>query len=322
MIWVVMAIFVFVLLWPAMWVDPLNVLRRVLFQATDYYIEGNRLPSFFDGKIFPGSESAWYFYPVSFFWRATPVGLIGLGLALGAMLFKSKFPVSDERRRAILILLLFSILYTLFLSVSDKKFDRYLAPVHVMLDLVAAVGWITLLEASGRSLSTRWPAPNPRTGLAVACCGILGFQLLGVIQTFPYYFNYYNPLLGGGSKAERVMMIGWGEGMDQAARYLNGIPGIKKMGVSSWYADGCFSYFFVGNATSMEEDTSLAEILKASYAVFYIHQWQKQSPSTEVIDYFHRLTPEVIIKIGDLEYIRIYNLRDDTRTISWQVAGR
>jgi len=54
--------------------------------------------------------------------------------------------------------------------------------------------------------------------------GILFIQALSALQTFPYFFSYYNPLAGGSSRAPQVMMIGWGEGMDQAARYLNQKP--------------------------------------------------------------------------------------------------
>ena len=50
---------------------------------------------------------------------------------------------------------------------------------------------------------------------------VVGFQMFLSLRTYPYYFPYYNPLMGGGSTAPYMLNIGWGEGLDQAARYLN-----------------------------------------------------------------------------------------------------
>ena len=41
---------------------------------------------------------------------------------------------------------------------------------------------------------------------------------------YPYYFTYYNPLVGGSRTAPDVMTVGWGEGLDAAARWLNQQP--------------------------------------------------------------------------------------------------
>jgi hypothetical protein len=48
--------------------------------------------------------------------------------------------------------------------------------------------------------------------------------MISALWTFPYYLSYYNPLMGGPRKAPQVMQIGWGEGLDQAGRYLDRNP--------------------------------------------------------------------------------------------------
>ena len=112
---------------------------------------------------------------------------------------------------------------------------------------------------------------------------ILAVQFIGVVGAYPYYLGYFNPLLGGAQKASQVMMVGWGEGLDQAADYLNALPGSKGLKVISWCGEGCFSYFFKGYTIEMDWDMSPAEIQKADYAILYINQLQRQLPSAEVL---------------------------------------
>jgi hypothetical protein len=50
----------------------------------------------------------------------------------------------------------------------------------------------------------------------------------------PYYLGYYNPLLGGGATAQRVMLVGWGEGMEQVGAWLRARPDLGRGPVLSW----------------------------------------------------------------------------------------
>jgi hypothetical protein len=135
---------------------------------------------------------------------------------------------------------------------------------------------------------------------------VILFQAYSALRTHPYYFSYYNPLVGGSTKAPQVMMIGWGEGLDQAARYLNTKPDFDKLRVASWYSDGPFSYFFEGTTIQQDFPADPAEMVKADYIVLYIHQWQRQLPSQEFLNFFEAMTPEKVIDIDGLEYARIY----------------
>jgi len=245
--------------------------------------------------------------PVAYLWRATPVVLTGLILALVALFLPRRLPQSTERRWLALILLLFSVLFTLFLSLSAKKFDRYLLPVFALLDIVAALGWLALLEALGR-MAGRWSLGLRRTGGGLLLGAVLLVQLAGTWQTYPYYLNYYNPLLGGPQKAVNVMMVGWGEGLDQAARYLDQKPNAETMKVISWSADGCFSYFFKGSAATIDYDMSIDSLKRADYVVLYLNQWQRQAPNPEFLAYFEQLQPEYVVRIGGLEYARVYDM--------------
>jgi 4-amino-4-deoxy-L-arabinose transferase-like glycosyltransferase len=304
-LWFAVGAGVFVLLWPAMWVNPISSLSRVFSLASTYASEGHDSRLFFGGIIYDVGQSPWYFYPVAYVWRATPVGLSGLGLTLLALLAPRRLSLTPERRRLAWVLLLFAVLFTLFLSLSAKKFDRYLLPVFAPLDLLAGLGWLSLAEAISSALRR-----NPRWGagllLGVACLA----QAAGTLRTYPYYLNYYNPMLGGDRRAQEVMLVGWGEGLDQAARYLNEKPGAENMKVISWSADGCFSYFFKGSAGTIDYDMSISDLRRGDYVVFYLNQLQRQAPSAEVLDYFAQFEPEYVVRIGNLEYAWIYDMQD------------
>jgi hypothetical protein len=191
-------------------------------------------------------------------------------------------------------------------SLSGKKSDRYLLPVHGPLILVATLGWFILLQAIQERLANRISQTKLRIGTIFLLGVIIFFQLLGVLQTFPYYFTYYNPLMGGNKKAPEVMMIGWGEGLDQAARYLNAKPDANMLRVQTWYHNGPFSYFFEGDTIDEDFDANLENLQEADYYVVYFHQWQRLRPSEEFISYIDQQDPEHIVYINGLEYARIY----------------
>jgi hypothetical protein len=89
--WGVIAALVFCLLWPAMWVDPLGSLLRVLTDAIGYAQAGHESAVFFNGKIYPNGEIPdLSFYLISFLWRTTPVTLLGL-LAMPILLIRRSF---------------------------------------------------------------------------------------------------------------------------------------------------------------------------------------------------------------------------------------
>jgi len=309
LLWFFVAAVVFVLLWPAMWVDPVGTLSSVFSQATAYASEGHGIPTYFYGEVSLGGESPWFFYPVVYLWRITPSIFIGLLLALGALLFPRQLPVDSARRRLMLVLLLFSVLFTVFMSLGAKKFDRYLLPIAAPMDLLAALGWLAFVERLA-GLTNRWSDSARRLEMGGILGAVLLAHLLGVLQTYPYYLNFYNPMLGGIQKAAQVMMVGWGEGLDQAARYLNALPRSDKDRVITWYGDGCFSFFYDGVTVPIGLDFTLNDLRKTDFVVLYLNQWQRGLPSPEFMAYFGGLTPEYVVNIGGLEYARIYKLRD------------
>jgi 4-amino-4-deoxy-L-arabinose transferase-like glycosyltransferase len=310
LVWLAIGVIAFVLLWPAMWIDPLGTIRHVFGGATDYALEGNSLDTFFAGQVIVTGQSIWYFYPISLIWRITPLELIGVLILVVAWIFPKALHLSVERRRLTWVMGLFTLLFIIFLTLSKKVADRYLIPVQPALCILAALGWYALVERLVAWLVRRFPGAPACLFMSLWVGAVVLGQLLGVLQTAPYYMNYYNPLLGGDRAAPEVMMIGRGEGLDLAARFLNSLPDARKLRVYSWYATGPFGFYFKGQTWAMDARKTLSDILIADYAVLYIQQWQRQLPSKDVMDFFARQTPVYVARIGNLDYARVYDLRN------------
>ena len=309
LLWFLAGCAVFVLLWPAMWVAPLDTLRRVFTLATDYAVEGNDSVTFFNGVIYPSGDAAWFFYPIAFIWRITGVVTIGILLAVASLFLPKILKLTQEQRRYLLVLLAFSILFTLFISLSLKQSDRYFLPIQGPMILVAALGWYALIQAVSLAISRIASARAAAiSSWAILIC-LVFVQFTGVMKTFPYFYNYYNPLLGGIERAKEVLVIGRGEGLDQAAEYLNTKPDVRKLKVFSWYNDGSFSYFFRGNSKPIDAFSSLETIKHADYVVLYFRQKQRQLPSPKFLAYFQNLTPEHVVTIDGIDYAWIYNMK-------------
>ena len=305
--WAGIAGLTFVILWPAMWVDPLGSLQKMISGTLVYAVDGNQNAIFFNGAIYPGGHSTWYFYPVVLAWRATPVMLGGLILAAGRGLIGRR--VARGARLSAGCLLVYAGFYILALSLASQQYDRYLLPAWLALLLLAGWGWAGLLAWLEPQLAAR-SGQFVRTAALLCLSGlILASQAVLAWQVYPYYYSFTNPLLGDLGRASRVLVVGWGEGLDQAGEYLDGLPNAAGLRVMSWYADGCFSYFFRGRTVGMDANTSLEEVQKMDYVVVYYQQYQRQAPSRQVLDYLDGLSPVKEIRVNGLDLVRIFRIR-------------
>jgi 4-amino-4-deoxy-L-arabinose transferase-like glycosyltransferase len=232
--------------------------------------------------------------------------LAGLVLAALALARPRGGPDGELRRRVAAVLLLFAVLFAVGMTFGAKKFDRYLLPVYPPLDLVAAMGWVAAARRlEGLGLGRAGPAALG--GIAIAG------QLAVAVPAFPYYFSYYNPLLGGPARAPEVMMVGWGEGLDQAARYLNAQPAPERLRAAAWVWNGTFSYFFKGESLTNRfapDSASLRQWRDTDYCVLYINQRQRGRLPPELLEYVDKLDPVMTVRIQGLEYARVYDLRE------------
>jgi hypothetical protein len=180
-------------------------------------------------------------------------------------------------------------------------------PIYPPLALLAGAGW-----AAGLGwLSRRWQprvAPALVTGVVVVVGGQAGLAL----APFPYYFSYYNPLLGGTTAAPAVMMVGWGEGLDQAAKYLNARSDIPAPRVMIGVWGGTFSYFFKGQIRDSKfppGEATIRDWTNSDFCVVYINQWQREQVPAELLVYLAGLKPAFAVNLQGLTYAYVYDIR-------------
>jgi hypothetical protein len=316
-VWGIVASATFFLLWPSMWVNPLGTFGQMTAEMEEY-IGGHVNPNFFMGQS--TNDPGLIFYPIAYYFRSTPATILGL-LAAAVAAWRRARPLDAPLvRRTALGLLIFAVGFALLMSIPAKKFDRYILPVFPALDVLAAMGWAAIALWVGAWWGKRQgdkeagrPGDNQIArgavaALVVVMMGLVPLHSFFTALHFPYYLTYFNPLAGGSLTAPRAMIIGWGEGLDQVAGWLNRQPDAEKLKVVSWYHDGPLSYLFGGEPVGVRYGSSLSW-LDNDYVVLYINQIQRGIPSQEAIDWFMAQNPALVVNFGGLELARVVDMR-------------
>jgi hypothetical protein len=299
-LWVLVVALVWVVLWPAMWVRPMEVVMLVFYYATRKAgSEGVNL--FFMGQHFYNQDPGVLFYPVVVLMRMTPLTTIGMALALWGVvsaLRKGALFSQDSAREAVVPLLIYILLYGAAMTLGSHKQDRYLMPVFPALDILAAMGWVFLWK----QLEERWPRLRVGYWPLAAFAALLLIQAVSVLPYHPYYFSYFNPLLGGGRTGTKTLRVGWGEGMDRVANYLNAKPEAPSLTVAArWHQ---YMVDFAGHTLPFDETGRWTQ---GDYMVLYIQQTQRMlDPSPGVIRYFQGRQPEHVVRINGIDYAQVY----------------
>ena len=296
------------ILWPALSTAPRTIFNGMFSFAETAAIEGHEKVIYFDGELFTG-DPGYRFYPVAFLWRATPATLAGLILAIALVCFGRRWALGRAQRQIVLGLLVGAGSYTLLMTLAAKKFDRYLMPA---LPLVAlAAGW-GILQAA-RLLGRRLPGPASAYPLLAGILAV-GIQLSGVAQTAPYYLSYYSPLMGSTAEAPASMMVGWGEGFDQVADYLNAQPDAGKIVVSTEAWRTPLGYFLDGDArfaAFVDDPGGLFRWASSDYYLLYVTPLTRNGVWPDLLKLIQQKTPVLTVTLNGLDYARLYDIRDD-----------
>jgi 4-amino-4-deoxy-L-arabinose transferase-like glycosyltransferase len=302
-IWGGVAFLTFFCLWPIMWVAPVNTIQRMAVDMNEIsggwhqFLMGRRTED-------PGP----LFYPIVLLFRTTPLTLIG---AVASLIFSSRVSLQQETRNpkneigealpastSLVMLVIYIILFALLMSSGSTKFDRFLLPIFPATDILAAVGWCSVcgggVRRMSRTVDKRWVSGAGVTALLILQLGIS-------LPHHPYYLTAYNPLVGGGYVAPHVLLIGWGEGLEKAARYLNRRDEEHPINVVSWYGK-CLAPFFHGHSQDFppyERDLFRQD---TDYAVLYINQLQREMWPR----YFWGWEAEYTVRLKGIDYAWVY----------------
>jgi len=280
-VWGLIAAGVYGALWPALWVDPIGRLQQVAAFALSVGGNPHRWPNYFMGQAMLGDPGPFY-YPVALAYRLSPIVLFGLLALLLVRRRQGPFVPS-------LLLLAYVVPFIALMTLAPKKFDRYMLPVIPILVLLAGVGLWTL---------SRKLAIIPR---AVALVVPIGMQITLLWQSYPYPIAFYNPLLGGAAGAERAIIVGWGEGLEQTAGYLDQLPGAERLAVSTNYHH-VLRPLFRGATAPIREPTRL------DYFVVYVNMAQRGLIPPAVEQAMSEGPPEFTAIVNEVEYAWVYRV--------------
>jgi hypothetical protein len=299
--WLLVAGVVWVALWPAAWVDLPGAVGRVVMQVAYEGVEPHGWGNYFLGQTVddPGP----LFYPVALALRLTPWTLAGVIIA-AVLLVRRRSLVGSAPA---VLLLVFVVLFVAMLTFPAKKFDRYLLPVFPALNILAAFGWVHLLATVGE----RWPAfAAPRWRVAAQLFAAAAL-LANVWWYHPYEMAYYNPMLGGGSAATYALPVGWGEGLDQAGRYIRSQPDGCDYPVATFYQP-VLEPFVCSPVVRLSE---AAEPGRVDYAVLYLDQMQRGN-KPEITNMLQDQPPVHTVRIHGIDYAEIYQLPRPLPTVA------
>lgn len=296
LIWGGVAGAVFVLLWPKMWIEPLQTLRFLRSGMTFHVEEVHTNPVYFAGES-TFEDPGLPFYLATVGWKTT---LVTLPLAILGVSF-TLLPLSGRREKWIRWLLVaYAVFFTIQMGLSAHKDLRYVLPIFAALDVLAAFGLVqstALIGKIGLFKRRRWLPTALLTLVLVLHSGV-------VLTHHPYYGTHHNHLLGGSRAAREVLPFqDQAEGLDLAARHLNRLPRASQaramvfpLGAELFHRD------FLGYTSPGPEPWT-------HYRVYYLNQIMRglgEEEWQEAWDADRQRTPLWTVSFDGVTYVWVY----------------
>jgi len=173
------------------------------------------------------------------------------------------------------------------MAVGSKKFDRYMLPALAVLTILGGVGIAALARQLKRRLAVALVA------LAVAGQGIW------LVYSYPYPIAAYNPLFGGTAVASRTIMVGWGEGLEQAADFLNGQEAAGRLTSSTQYHH-VLRLIFDGRTVRVPSSRTV------DYYVVYVNMVQRNTVPVPVRQAMATTAPVFTATVNGVPFAWVY----------------
>jgi hypothetical protein len=293
LLWTLIAVVVCFLLWPALWSQPGPTLDRVIMRGIVFHVEeAHHLPRFYRGELAVGDPGTGFYLDVIAL-RLTaitlPFGLVGLLSSLAR-------DQADCRRETLLIAA-FATFFLLQMTLGGRKEERYMLPVILAWNILSAQGIVWWTDR------VRAFAPRAATILLFV---MVFAQAIIALPLHPYYDTHYNLALGGRRAAARVLPLAdFGEGLDQAARYVEGLPGSESLTVATQFlANEMVTQYVRAPVYDLAETGDDVDVL-----VFGV-QYTTRGPSYprwgELWEQYKYREPEFVASFGGIPYAWVH----------------
>ena len=259
---------------------------------------------FFLGQVL--YDPGWLFYPLVLCIKTMP---LTLPLVFGGCLFLWRKRHREGYARQFRIAVAFVavvLLFTLCLSLTSKKFSRYLLPAFPMLKVLAAIGFFEFLKWGYSYIDSRLGIETNSQKLIFSIVTILCLfliQIVPVLRLHPYYGTYYN-LCFKLTDIRKIITVGegGGAGVDLAAKYLNEKPNAQALEVQVSPISAQFFYrYFTGQTYWADADGEVVP----DYEVVDIRDSQiGWVPQTGTLNG----ELEHVITLNGIDYVWIYRI--------------
>ena len=285
-------------------VNAIRVVWLILDRVQWAVTTPHEVEHFFLGKVV--YDPGWLFYWFVLSIKSTPLILPLVFVCV--LLFWRKRSTSFEAAfqfRKVIALIIIVLLFTVCLSITNKKFSRYLLPMFPILDILAAVGFVEGIKWGYTFLSSRFgTAKINRYKIPfaiVACVCFFSIQVMPVLALHPYYGTYYN-LCWKVTDITKVITVGDASGLDIAANYLNKKSDSETLVVQVSPLSAEFvHYYFRGRV--YRADRRIRKI--PNYEIVYIRDSQiNRVPQTGTLN--GKL--EKVITLNGIDYVWIYRI--------------
>ncbi len=288
-IWTAAAAVTAFVLYPALWTNPAGPLGLILGSAARGASDSHSV-GFFLGK--PNPNPGPLFYPVVFLWRTS---IVTLPAAVAAIVWVRKRR-NDETARRAAVWLLFALGFMAMMTIGFKKGDRYVLPSIAAVDVAIAIAGAHVL----RNVRTTMTA-----ALAIASLAAHGLPALAI---HPYEEAHYNWLVGGPVTAKHALVVGWGEGLDEAATALARLPDAESTTVATTRVTQ-FENFYPGTTMRLEDSSEMKPgAPKPGLVLFYISSVQS-GRFDAVWRRYENDRPVYELTVNSLPFVRVYRAR-------------
>ena len=249
-------------------------------------------------------DPGWLFYPLVLCINTTPLTL-PLVFAGCLFLWRKRHQEGYARQfRIALALVAVVLLFTLCLSLTSKKFSRYLLPAFPIIEILAAIGFFEFLKWGYSYIDSRFGTETNSQKLIFSIVTILCLfliQILPVLRLHPYYSTYYN-LCFKLTDIRKIITVPAAAGYDLTAKYLNRKPNAQELRVQTFPQSGQFFYqYFIGQSPWSDE----GEAVIPDYEVVHIRESQAGwVPQTGTLNG----ELEHVITLNGIDYVWIYRI--------------